>query len=383
MAIRMTRRQLAISALAPAAQAQAPQPAYGGPLDNFTAKVELGAFDPVAWTRARWESMPRRLRFAARTRREAEAWQRRLRTKLTALLGGFPAGRPPLKPLVLETKEYPGYRRTALAFETRPGMSLFGYLLVPKAVSVPVPAVVCVPGHGRGVDDIVGIDQQGRERTNKSGYQHDFALQVVEMGVAAFAIEPLAFGCRRDETTKKKGLGTAACQPAAGAALLFGETMIGWRVWDVMRSLDFLSTRPEIDARRLGCMGISGGGTATLFSSALDERIRVAMISGYLCTFRDSILSLAHCIDNYVPGILEWAEMPDIAGLIAPRPLFAESGERDNIFPIAAFKSAFAEVSKIYSVFGAADRCAHEIFPNEHIFHGAQGLPFLKRHLTA
>ena len=70
------------------------------------------------------------------------------------------------------------------------------------------------------------------------------------------------------------------------------------------------------------------------------------MISGYLNTFRDSILSLSHCIDNYVPGILNWAEMYDVAGLIAPRPLFAESGEKDDIFPVAASRASFARVKK-------------------------------------
>ena len=65
-----------------------------------------------------------------------------------------------------------------------------------------------------------------------------------------------------------------------------------------------------------------------MFSAALEPRIRAAFISGYLNTFRDSIMSLSHCIDNYVPGILNWAEMYDVAGLIAPRPLFAESGDQ-------------------------------------------------------
>ena len=64
--------------------------------------------------------------------------------------------------------------------------------------------MVCVPGHGRGVDDIVGIDDKGQDRTDKSGYQHDFAIQVVEHGMAAVAIEPMAFGCRRDPVTKKR-----------------------------------------------------------------------------------------------------------------------------------------------------------------------------------
>ena len=166
--------------------------------------------------------------------------------------------------------------------------------------------------------------------------------------MAAVAIEPMAFGCRRDERNKARP-GTSACQPIAGAALLLGQTMIGWRVYDVMRTIDWIETRNELDAKRVGCMGISGGGTCTTFSAALEPRIKAAMISGYLNTFRDSIILSRHCIDNYVPGILNWAEMYDVAGLIAPRPLFAESGEKDNIFPIAASKASFEQVKKVYA----------------------------------
>src|SRR6185436_8596695 len=101
---------------------------------------------------------------------------------------------------------------------------------------------------------------------------------------------------------------------------------------------------------------ISGGGTATLFATALEPRLRAAFVSGYLNTFRDSVGSLAHCIVNYVPGILNWAEMHDVAGLIAPRPLFVESGEKDDIFPIQASLESFGHVQEIYSVFQAADR---------------------------
>ena len=105
------------------------------------------------------------------------------------------------------------------------------------------------------------------------------------------------------------------------------------------------------------------------------------MVSGYLNTFRDSIGSLAHCVDNYVPGILNWAEMSDIAGLIAPRPLFIESGERDNIFPIGASVECFNRVREIYQVFGSADRVEQEVFPGEHSFWGKRGIPFIVRQL--
>jgi dienelactone hydrolase len=153
--------------------------------------------------------------------------------------------------------------------------------------------------------------------------------------------------------------------------------MIGWRVWDVMRAIDWIGTRPELDAARIGCMGISGGGTCTLFSAALDVRIKAAFVSGYLNTFRDSIMSVSHCIDNYVPGILNWAENYDIAGLIAPRPLFSEGGDRDPIFPVAATRESYARAKRVYEVFGASSRVQQEIFEGDHMFHGVRGLPFL------
>src|SRR4029079_3378382 len=95
-------------------------------------------------------------------------------------------------------------------------------------------------------------------------------------------------------------------------------------------------TRKTLDASRIGCVGISGGGTCTLFSAALEPRIKAAMVSGYLNTFRDSIVSISHCMDNYVPGIMNWAEMYDVAGLIAPRPLVIESGRTGHKLASAA-----------------------------------------------
>jgi len=354
---------------------------YIGPLTGITTGLESRGFDPVAYARDRYSAAPRRLRFQARSQREAEDWQQALRAKLTELLGGFPATREPLRPATLETRAFPGYRREKIVFDSRPGVSVLAYLLLPTRAQAPAATVICIPGHGRGVDDIVGIDEQGRERTDKPGYEHDFAIQVAEAGMAAVAIEPMGFGCRRDLLNARQGLAHKACEPTAGGALLLGETIIGWRVWDVMRTIDYIATRPELDARRVGCMGISGGGTATLFSAALEPRIRAAMVSGYLNTFRDSVGSLAHCVDNYVPGILNWAEMHDIAGLIAPRPLFVESGERDNIFPIAASLESFRQVREVYGVFQAADRVEQEVFPGEHSFWGKRGIPFMVKHL--
>ena len=382
----MTRRDLGKLAIVGAAlekiPAQQNPPKYTGALDGFENKVDAGGFDPVLYTKKLHDEAPLRLTFRASTRDEAEAWQVALRAKLTELVGGFPQERAPLRPETLEVRDFPAYRRERFVFESRPGVWVLGYLLTPKAQG-PFAAVIAIPGHGRGVDDIVGIDEHGRDRTVKGPYEYDFAIQVVEHGMAAVAIEPMAFGCRRDPITRAKGLTATACQPAAGSALLLGQTMIGWRVYDTMRAIDWIGTRPELDAARVGCMGCSGGGTCTLFSAALDTRIRAALVSSYLNTFRDSIMSVSHCIDNYVPGILNWAEAYDVGGLVAPRALFAEGGLRDNIFPIAATRSSFERVKKVYEVFGAADRTGLEVFDGPHGFSGKQGLPFLAKHLGA
>ena len=373
----ITRREMGIALTA----AAVPAGKYTGALDDVPSRVDLVEFDPVHWTLEQYKGAPLRLTFRATTKAEAQSWQLELRAKLTGLVGGFP-DRTHLRFQTLETKNYPGYRREKFIFESRPGLGVLGYLLTPTGKKAPHATVVCVPGHGRGVDDIVGIDENGKDRLKKPFYQYDFALQVVEHGMAAVAIEPMAFGCRRDARNKEKGLTQSACQPSAGAALLLGQTMIAWRVWDVMRTIDWIETRPELDAKRIGCLGISGGGTCTQFASALDLRIKAAFVSGYLNTFRDSIMSVSHCIDNYVPGILNWAENYDVASLIAPRFFFSEGGSRDPIFPVDATKEAFGKVKRVYEVLGVPERAQQEIFEGVHEFHGKQGLPFLAQALA-
>ena len=190
---------------------------------------------------------------------------------------------------------------------------MLAYLLLPDKVRRPAAVMICVPGHGRGVDDIVGIDEQGSDRTDKAGYQYDFAIQVAEGGMAALAIEPMGFGCRAIPSTRVGPL--AKVLPSGGRRRAAGRADDG-RLARVGRDadIDYIATRSELDApRRLhGHLGRRHGHRVR---DGARSAHRVALVSGYLNTFRDSIGSLSHCIDNYVPGILNWAEMYDVAGL--------------------------------------------------------------------
>lgn len=142
----------------------------------------------------------------------------------------------------------------------------------------------------------------------------------------------------------------------------------------MMRVLDYIATRDDADSSRIGMMGISGGGTTTLFTSALDDRVRVVVVSGYLNTFKDSILSVDHCKDNYIPGILKFGEMYDIAALIAPRPLLVEGGTKD---PIEATKYAYEQVRRAYALLGAEERLEADFFEGRHEIGGWKCYDFI------
>ena len=329
--------------------------------------------DPLVFFQREYEGVTPALPFTARTPEEAVAWQRKARLRLRRLLGDFPKIRGPVKSRVLEERTFPGYTRTKLELELRPGLLAVAYYLLPDDRPKRGPAVLAVPGHGKSVDELVGGPNGEEERIH-------YALQCVRAGLPTLALEQMAFGHRRHEQAIKENPdGGTACIIPAGAALMLGRTMIGYRVLDARRALDWLSARPEVDPSRLGMTGISGGGQITFFTAALETRLKAVCVSGYFNTFRDSVYSIYHCTDNFVPAILRWFEMPDIAGLIAPRYVFFKQGDKDPIFPLKGFREAVAKAKEIYAAFGVPERMGTHVFPGEHEWNGEKGVPWLAR----
>jgi dienelactone hydrolase len=246
-----------------------------------------------------------------------------------------------------------------------------------------LPVVLAFHGHGYGVKDIVGLWEDGAERRTPDGYHADFGLALCRRGFAVAAPEISCFGERQTDFSAL-GAGSAAPSTCLHTALLafhLGGTALGLRVQDGRRLVDYLETRRDLDTRRLGAMGISGGGMHTLFSTALDSRIKACVVSGYFSTFRDSILALQHCVCNFVPGLHRFGEMPDVAALIAPRPFLIEAGTRDPIFPIRAVRRSLARIRSIYRVFGAEARVRADIFEGRHRISGRLAYDFLREAL--
>ena len=147
------------------------------------------------------------------------------------------------------------------------------------------------------------------------------------------------------------------CKHAAMVALLLGRTSLGEKVLDLRRAIDALASFPEIDADRVYAVGNSGGGTLAWYAACVEPRLRGLILGSCFATYAASIGSVDHCCDNYLPGALRWFDFPDLAALVAPRPLVAVMGRADPLFPLAGVEAAYRRTRAIYEAAGATDQC--------------------------
>lgn len=323
--------------------------------------------------------------FRATTPDEAYAWQESTRSALGETIGFQNTPSVPPDPVSVETIDKGDYTREKIVIRTAEHTTMPVYLLRPNAPTGPHPVVLALHGHGYGVKDTVGLWEDGSERDTPDGYHRDFAVSLCRQGFAVAAPEISCFGERRNDYGHlNEQLGQpvpTTCEHTAALATHLGGSVAGLRVRDGRRLVDYLETLADFDTTRLGCMGISGGGMHTLFSTCMDTRIRAAVISGYFSTFRGSILAMHHCPCNFVHGLGAFGEMADLSGLIAPRPLCIESGDHDPIFPRPAVREGLDRAREVYSVFGAEDRLEHAFFEGRHRIDGETAYDFLKRNV--
>ena len=298
------------------------------------------------------------------------AWREEFAPKLKEVVGLSP------DPVLLrvewtETYETDRFVRHKIYVQTEADYWVPAYYFLPKERRKKSPALICLHGHS----GILPYIREGDEAQLKKSKDHelDFAVVFAEHGYITLA--PVIRGW--NETV---GPNSNGCHRMTISSFMIGMTPIGLRTWDNMRLLDFLETQEDVDSERIGVAGLSGGGMGALFFAALEERLRLAMVGGYFCTFRDSIYEIHHCICNCVPHIMEWGEMSDLGALFAPRPALMISGTEDSIFPIEATRRAYDTLQKTYRLLGAEDNLDRDFFPGPHSWSNRKTLQFLRKH---
>ncbi|HEX2622465.1 MAG TPA: alpha/beta hydrolase family protein [Phototrophicaceae bacterium] len=325
-----------------------------------------------------YAASPREWAFVAPNQDIAEAWQIEFRTHLSQVLGIAHRPQPAIPHVELLSSVDRGmYLEEKYALNTGE-LEAPMYLLIPKTPP-PYKAVLAFHGHAPGVGYILGHYADPVTEQAAKALDENFAQRLVEDGYLVCAVEQQGFGERITGLVTNPE--NRSCRHLAFDYLLQGHTLIGERVREAMIAIDYLQTRPDVMPGVLGCTGHSGGGMTTLYLSALDERITVSVPVAYFCSFEASILRVQHCECNYVPGILEAAEMGDLAALITPRPLRIVSGENDPIFGIDGVREQYQIVERAYHLFDAVDQSSLAVHPGVHQYHYGLTRDWLSRWL--
>ncbi len=324
-----------------------PRP-WQGLLDEV--RITLQALKPADFIRTQ-QAMPPSLGpvperfvmpFTATDQKDAIAWQQQARRRLMQLVEQQQprnsAKDVPLDFQIGAPQPKEGYTRYPASFQGNDGKNRIEcWFTVPEGKG-PFPAMLALHGHGGSRDAVFG----------SPGLYNGFADRFARGGYVVIAP---SFPHRE-----------------------YCATML----WDLLRLVDILESRTEVDADRMGVAGLSMGGEWTMWSAACDLRLKAAVVSGWMCT-TEGVFSVPNCECWELPGLVELMDVCDVELLIAPRPLLFESSEYDPCFPIKFTRQGFARVQAGYRVFDAADRVAQDVWPAGHQWHGKVAYPFIDK----
>ena len=235
-------------------------------------------------------------------------------------------------------------------------------MLIPDTGKEKYPVAIVLQGHSTGFHNSIGIAKYDGDE--KDLPRVAFALQAVEQGYIALAIEQRGMGETKPQKEKRRW--GKMCHHTASVAMLLGRSVLGERMWDVSRAIDLLPNFPQCDVNDIMITGNSGGGTSSYFCACYDERIKLSAPSCAFCPYPESIMDIYHCACNYINGAYRYFDMQDLAVLIAPRKLLIINGQEDIIFPIEGVKRGYETVKKIYSKVNCKDNCKLVITPKHH-----------------
>jgi dienelactone hydrolase len=380
-----TRRDLLSAALASLGLAERPhEPPPTG--------ADLGSLFPEIDKLARANRY--RLSFLDGPSRRFEELREAARGRIFDLLLYRPPKVDP-KAEVVERIDRGDHVREKVLFWTSPFFRVPAYVLIPKECKAPAPAVIDLHSHGGmflfGKEKVVdlGRNHPAMAAYHKGNYDgRPTATALVQRGYVVISIDAFFFGERRLllDADRKHGWDRAKhsledvahlngqCR-AKEATLVKGLTLAGatWPgivFWDDIRTVDYLVSRPEVDRRRVGCLGISMGGYRAAYLAALDDRIKAACVTGFMSSVRPMIRAHldTHSWVHFLPGLHAALDLPDVAALAAPRALLVQQCSRDRLFPLAGMKEAVEKIAAAYRKAGASKQFAGRFHDVPHQF---------------
>jgi hypothetical protein len=280
--------------------------------------------------------------FMATTVDEAQKWQNEARKKLLGYVESLcpkkSTAELPLDVKIESTEDLEVYTKHRITYMGNEGERKTAILTIPKGKgNGPFPGILALHGHG-GNEDAVFADSKELYR----GFADDFA----------------------------RG-GYVVLAPS-----LEHRNYAGMQLWNLIRLVDILEARPEVDKERLGVGGLSMGGEWTMFVAVCDLRLKAAVVSGWMCTTK-GCLAVPNCECWEMPGFFTLMDVCEINLLLAPRPVVFESSLRDGCFPINYCREGFARIRAGYAVFGAEDAVWQDIWDAGHEWHGELAYPIM------
>jgi len=292
------------------------------------------------------------------------AWEEQrvpIRAQLSQLLGKLPPR--PAKPDVqtLKREDRGDYWLERFQFDNNAGAMVPGYLFLPKNSTGKSPAILYCHWHGGQYDN-------GKEEMLRAEHTpQEPGPTLARRGYVVLGIDAYCFGERNGRgPSSAKEKGGAGEMTASKFNLWVGRTLWGMIVRDDLMALDYLVSRPEVDAARVGVTGISMGATRSWWLLSLDERIKTGVAVACLTRYQNLIERQAlpaHGIYYFVPGILNHFDTEAVIALIAPRPVLFLTGDQDGGSPVDGIRVIESKVRPVYKLYGRADDFQSVIYP--------------------